>query len=162
KNGSGDKVQPVRPRHRPLFWLPSISDADSPSRRHGSAEPAAELSLVSAVHVAVPVEVEVPQVTGVAGGRLEGRTEEGSIQPVHVPVAVAIAKEAEESVGVVAARRAVAAAVELSPEAVADPVAVEEEGIVAVRQRAGKDAGAGESEDRHGLAARHGRGDIEA
>jgi len=54
-----------------------------------SAEPAVELAVVPAFHVAVSVEVEVRQIIRVTGNRLERGPEEVAIQPVHVPVAVA-------------------------------------------------------------------------
>ncbi len=52
------------------------------------AEPAVELPVVPAVHVAVPVEVEVPQVAGVGGARPERGPEEVAVLSVHVTVAV--------------------------------------------------------------------------
>src|SRR5205085_2849290 len=50
------------------------------------AEPAVELPVVPAVHVAVPVEVEVPQVPGLAGGGVERGSEPVAVRRVHVTV----------------------------------------------------------------------------
>ena len=52
------------------------------------AEPAIELPVVPAVHVAVPVEVEIPEVAGVPGGRPECGSEEGAIRLIHVVIAI--------------------------------------------------------------------------
>ena len=68
------------------------------------AEAAVELPVVSAVHVAVAIEVEVPQVAGVGGARPERGPEEVAIQTIDVPVAVAVAEEPEEAVHPVASR----------------------------------------------------------
>src|SRR5215203_6305520 len=77
------------------------------------SEPAVELPVVRAVHVAVPVEVEVPQVAGVGGRRLEGGPERLAVLLVHVPVAVRVAEEAGEAGNVVAPRGAVPVPVQL-------------------------------------------------
>src|SRR5262249_27225060 len=86
------------------------------------AEATVELPVVLAVHIAVAVEVEVPQVTGLTGALLERRPEQVAVQPVHVAVAVAVAEQSEEAVHPVAARGAVAVAVQLPPPAVVDVV----------------------------------------
>src|SRR5947209_17089071 len=98
------------------------------------AEAAVELPVVPAVHVAVPVEVEVPQVTGLAGARPERGPEEVAIQWIHVAVAVAVAEQPEEAVHAVAPRRAVAVSVQLSPPAVVDPVRANRQRVLAIRQ----------------------------
>src|SRR5689334_21266111 len=95
------------------------------------AEAAVELAVVPAVHVAVPVEVEVPQVAGVAGAPLEGGQEAVAVRPVHVAFAGGVAEQPGEAVHPVAARRAVAVAVQLAPPAVVDPVRPDGEGVAA-------------------------------
>src|SRR2546427_13109949 len=82
------------------------------------AEPAIELPVVQAVHVAVPVEVEVPEVADVGGALPECGSEEVAIQPIHVAVAIAVAEEPEKAVHPVATRRTIAVSVDHSPPAV--------------------------------------------
>lgn len=59
------------------------------------AEPAIELPVVQAVHVAIPVEVEVPQVTGLTRLRLEHGPEPVAVLLVHIAVAVAILRQSQ-------------------------------------------------------------------
>src|SRR4051812_39738098 len=63
-----------------------------PVLRTGSmlAEAAAELAVIAPVHIAVTVEVEVPQVAGVAGARPGRGPEEVAVLSVHVAVAVCV------------------------------------------------------------------------
>src|SRR5690349_2909290 len=68
------------------------------------AEPAVELPVVPAVHAAVPVEVEVPQVPGLGGGRPERGPEPVAVKSVHVPVAVRVAEQPDEALHPVASR----------------------------------------------------------
>ena len=57
------------------------------------AEAAVELAVVPAVHGAVAVVVEVPQVTRLAGPCPERRPEQGAVAPVHDAVAVGVAEQ---------------------------------------------------------------------
>ena len=77
------------------------------------AEPEIKLSVVQPVHVAVAVEIQVPQVAGVGGGRPERGLEAVAVLSVHVPVAVRVAEQPEERVDAVAPRDAVAVPVQL-------------------------------------------------
>src|SRR6266545_4135163 len=99
------------------------------------AEPAVELPVVEAVHVAVPVEVEVPQVTGVGGTRPEGGPEGLAVLPVHVAVAVRVAEQPGDGLNAVATGHAVAVPVQFSPPAVVYVVREDRQGVAAVRQR---------------------------
>src|SRR4029077_4728710 len=72
------------------------------------AKPAVELPVVQAVHVVVPVEVEVPKVTGVTRVCLERGAKEVAILPIYVMVAVGVAEQPEERVDAIAAGRPVA------------------------------------------------------
>src|SRR5262249_18049574 len=86
------------------------------------AESAIELPVVRAVHVAVAVEVEIPQVTCIANARFERGPEQITVHSVHVVVPIAIAEQAEEGVHAVTTGRAVAVPVQLPPPAVVDVV----------------------------------------
>src|SRR5262249_42013053 len=115
----GGKPSPAarrRRRHllRPLPLTPS-----------GMAEAAVELLLVPAVHDAVAVVVEVPQVTRFAGPRPERRPEQVTVARVHDPVAVGVAEQAEQGIDAVTAGHARAGAVQGLPEAVVDEAAVD-------------------------------------
>ena len=57
------------------------------------AEPAVELAVVPAVHGAVAVVVEVPQVARPAGPRPERRPEQVAVARVHDAVAVGVAEQ---------------------------------------------------------------------
>src|SRR5262245_46181699 len=175
-----------KPLTRCLSRLPSFSDAETPGKlsqkclktlaftgfskrrpflieflaRSWLAEAAVELPVVPAVHVAVAVEIEVPQVAGLAGVLHERGAEEVAILAVHVAVAVGIAEQPEEAVHLVASRRAVAVPVQLPAPAVVDPVGADRQGVTTVRQRAPDELGPGEGEDGHGLAADHRDGDL--
>src|SRR5262249_58646914 len=81
------------------------------------AEPAVELPVVPAVHVAVPVEVEVPQVVSVGGRRPIGRAEAVAVLSVHIAIPVRVAEQPAEAVHPIAARGAVAVTVQLPPPA---------------------------------------------
>src|SRR5207244_3325540 len=93
------------------------------------AEAAIELPVVQAVHVAVAVEIEVPEVSGLAGVLPERGAEEVAVLPVDVAVDVAVAEQPEEGVHAVAPRRAVAVPVQFSPPAVVDPVRADRQGV---------------------------------
>src|SRR5687767_7520376 len=102
------QAAPDRPRKvtagdntSPVLWTGSILP-----------EPAVELPVVPAVHVAVPVEVEVPQVAGVGRGRPERGPEAVPVLPVHVAVTVAVPEESGEAVHALAAPVLVAVAIE--------------------------------------------------
>src|SRR5262249_58666180 len=116
------------------------------------AEAAVELAVVPAVHVAVAVEVEVPQVAGLAGALPERGAEEVTVRPVHVAVAVGVAEQPVEAVRPVAPGRAVPVAIQLPPKAVVHPVRPDRQGVTAVRQGAADELRSGEGEHRHRLA----------
>src|SRR5262245_52916447 len=67
------------------------------------AEAAVELAVVQTVHVAVTVEVEVPQEGGVGGVRPEREPEKVAVHPIHIAIAVAVAEKPVEDVNTVAA-----------------------------------------------------------
>src|SRR5439155_2407346 len=115
------------------------------------AEAAVELPVVPAVHVAVAVEVEVPQVGGIADALPECGPEEVAVQPIHGAVAVAVAEQPEEAVNPVASRQAVAVPVQRPPPLVVDAVCPDRQGVTAVRQGAADELRAGEGEHRHRL-----------
>src|SRR5262245_273594 len=121
------------------------------------AEAAVELPVVPAVHVAVPVEVEIPEVTDLAGALLEHGPEAVAIQPIHIAVAVTVAEQPEEGVNAVAALEAVAVGIDLAPQAetVADLAAVNGERVTAIGQRGAVEANAREGDDRHRPALDH-------
>src|SRR5688500_13841811 len=102
---------------------------------HGSKlpEPAVELSVVVAVHVAVPIEVEVPQVADVGDARSVRGPERLAILPVRVAVAVRVAEQPGEAVCPIAARRSVAVSVQRAAPAVLDEVRVDRQRVTAVR-----------------------------
>src|SRR5438876_3264013 len=125
------------------------------------AEAAVELPVVPAVHLAVPVEVEIPQVTGLAGTLLERGPEEVAIQPIHVPVAVAVAEQPEEAVHAVTSRQTITISVQFASHAIMDPVCADRQAITAVRQRAADDVRSRKSEDRDRPAIHDGCGDIQ-
>src|SRR5260370_39075738 len=79
------------------------------------AEAAVELAVVPAVHVAVPVEVEVPEATGLAGAFLERGAEEVAIGLIHAPVAVAVADHPLEAARAHAPGRTVPGPVPVPP-----------------------------------------------
>src|SRR5688500_11079641 len=126
------------------------------------AEPAVELAVVPAVHVAVPVEVEVPQVAGVGGDRPERGPEEVAVLPVHVAVPVRVAEQPGEAVHPVASAVAVTIPVEFPALPVADVVAPNGQRVVAVRQRAAHDTGPREGQDGDGATIRHRGRDTQA
>src|SRR5262249_11089180 len=78
--------------------------ADAP-RRSKLAEAAVELPLVQAVHVAVAVVIEVPQVAGVTSFRTERGPEQLAGLPVHVPLALRVAEQPDEALPPPAPRR---------------------------------------------------------
>src|SRR6516162_8129119 len=98
------------------------------------AEPPVEFAVVQTVDHAIAVEVEPPQVTGLAGLRLERGAEQFAILLVHDTVAVGVAEQSEESIDAVSARHANASAVERLPEAVVDETAVDGQSVMAVGQ----------------------------
>src|SRR5438132_11840326 len=100
------------------------------------AEAAAQLPVVPAVHVAVPVEVEVPQFAHIAGLGPERGPKLLAVRSVHGAIAVRVAEQPGEAVHPVAPRRTVAVPVQLSAEAVVDTVRPDRQGVTAVRQRA--------------------------
>src|SRR4029077_6852424 len=122
------------------------------------AEAAVEFAVVPAVHVAVPVEIEVPKISGVTDIRLERGPEEVTVQLVPIAVAVTVAEQPVETVHPVAAGRAIAVAVQLPPQSVVDPIRLERQGVAAVRQRPTDDVRSGEREHGDSPAADHGRG----
>src|SRR5262245_61606674 len=86
------------------------------------AEPAIELPVVQAVHVAIPVEVEVPQVTGLTGLRVECGPEPIAVQPVQITVPVRVTEQSRDDVQPVTPRRAVPVAVQVPSPAVVDEI----------------------------------------
>src|SRR5262245_28651267 len=106
------------------------------------------------VHVALGVEVEVPPGTG-GRGRLERGPEDIAVLPVHLPVAVRVAKQPEEGVHLVATGQAVPIAVERPPPAVLNLVRLDRERVTAVRQRTANDIRAGEGEHSYRLTVHH-------
>src|SRR5262249_24823717 len=149
-------------RQTPPVWLAAYR----PARRVATPasvlpEPAAELAVVVAVHVTVPVEVEVPQVPGLRGGRPERGPEPVAVLPVHVPVAVRVAEQTEEGLRAVAAPIAAPVAVEFPAALVADTVAPNGERVAAVRQRAADDVRPGEGQDGDGAAIDHRGGNVQ-
>jgi len=131
----------VRP-HRPIDHCPV-------SRL---SEAAVELTVVAAIHVTVPVEVEVPQIFVVAGVRFEHGAEQITVHLVHVAIAVAISEQPTEAVQSIAPRHTVAVAIHLPPQSVVCPIRPERERVTAIRQRAGDDVGPDEREQGDGLA----------
>src|SRR5262245_26508785 len=103
------------------------------------AEPAVELPVVPAVYVAVPVEVEVPQVARVGGARPERGPEAVAVPLIHVPVAIRVAEQPEVAVHAVSSRNTIAISVQFPSHAIVDPVAPDRHAITAVRQRAADD-----------------------
>src|SRR5207247_5611021 len=128
-NPGGPQVvaQISRPCHKPR----SQADTSDGSKL---AEPTVELSVVQTIHVAVSVEVEVPEIMGVTGTCLERGPEEVTVQLVHVATAVMVAEQPEEAVHTVASRRAVAVTVQFPSPPVVDPVPANRQGVTAVRQ----------------------------
>src|SRR5438105_1160138 len=88
------------------------------SRQHRK-HPDRELPEISNIDRAVPVEIEVHEVPALARVQAVSRREESKVGDIDVPVAVGVAKEAEEALsvaeGVIVSRRAVAVAVERLP-----------------------------------------------
>src|SRR5262245_25097479 len=115
------------------------------------AEPAVELPVVPAVHIAVPVEIEVPQIADFTGACLERGSEKVAVELIHVPVAVTVAEQPEEAVLPVAAGRAVPIAVELPAPTVVDAIREDRQGVGAGRQGAADELRAGKGEHRHSL-----------
>src|SRR5262249_32154106 len=124
------------------------------------AESTVEPPVVRAVHVAVAVQVEIPQVTGVTIARLERGPELITVHSVHVVVPIAVAELAEEGVHAVTTGSAVAVPVQLSPSAVVDVVREDRQGVAAVRQRPADELCPGEGEHGHRLAADQGDAEL--
>src|SRR5262249_55260460 len=110
------------------------------------AEAAVEMPVVQTVHIAVAVEVEIPEGADVGGTLFERGAGEGAGQPVYIAVAVAVAAQPDET------GRAVAVAVQLSPPAVVDAVRKDRQGVTAVRQRTSDELGPDEREHHSRLA----------
>src|SRR5262245_60614489 len=101
--------------------------------RQRAAEAAEELHQVGAVAVAVAL---VAEEAGVALPLAQAADEPGQVADIDVAVAVAVAEEPEVCGDAVAARGAVAVAVQLPAGRVADLVAADRQHVVAVGQRA--------------------------
>src|SRR5262245_22357428 len=99
-------------------------------------EPTGERDQVDHAYAVVAVHVDVPQVGRVAGPSAQRAKEAPGVWQVHVLVAVAVAEEAMKGVVAVAARGAVAVAVECPTEAVLDRIRQDRERVTAVGQGA--------------------------
>ena len=98
---------------------------------------------VEETHPVVAIKVHVVHIARIAPPAAKRAEEVSQVEEIYVAVAVAIAIQPEERVGTVAARRAIAVAVERSAETVVDLITANRQRIVAVRQRAANDARAG-------------------
>src|SRR5262245_5562612 len=114
------------------------------------SEPAVELPVVVAIHVAVAVEVEIPQVPGLARVLRERRPEEVTIKAIDVPVAIAVAKQPADLVHAIAARATVVVAVQFPPPAVMGTIRPDRQGVTTFGKRAANEFGPGDGESGHG------------
>src|SRR5260370_23399316 len=96
-------------------------------------EAAIELPVIPAVHFAVPVEVEVPEVTGRTGLRLERGPKQLAVLLVHDSVAIAVAEQPEEAVHPVASRHAITRPLQFPPPPVVHHAPKYGRGLVAGR-----------------------------
>src|SRR5262249_13340185 len=160
RGGAGPVGACLAVRTPPTASFSSHGPERTRNTRLRPAEPAVELPVVPAVYVAVPVEVEVPQVARVGGARPERGPEAVAVPLIHVPVAVRVAEQPEEAVHPVAARGAVAVPVQFPSPAVVDVVREDRQGVVAVRQQAADELCPGEGEHGDRLAADQGDADL--
>src|SRR3954467_3541005 len=88
--------------HRPLFRVNRACRAEdglqalASTSRSIPKEPAVKLPVVPAVHVAIAVEIEVPNVTGLAGRSIERRSKGVAVDSTDVVVTVAVAEHPED------------------------------------------------------------------
>src|SRR5260370_30252892 len=117
------------------------------------AELTVEFAVVQAVHIAVPVEVEVRQIIGVTGIRLERGPEEVTVQLLHVAIASRVAEQPEERFQTIATGSAVSVSVQLPTPAVVNAVGPDRQDVAAIRKRASNNLRPCEGEQGHRLAA---------